>query len=202
MKIILASQSPRRQELFSKYGLEFDVVPSNFDESTIQYLNSPADYCCKLAEEKAKEVSDLYPDNLVIGADTIVVLKNKFFPKPKDLTQTKLFLNELADKTHQVYTGVSLNHKINDMSHSFYKKTDVTFHPLSEDDIDHYTSVENPMDKAGGYGIQDFSSVFVKKIDGCYFNVVGLPLSRLYLEIKKKYSKLIENLLVAKMETL
>ena len=108
MKIILASQSPRRKELLSKFGLKFKVIPSNFNESNIQYNKNPKIYCQILAIKKAEEVAKDHNDSLLIGADTIVILNNKVYPKPNNLKESKIFLNNLSGKTHSVYTGISL----------------------------------------------------------------------------------------------
>lgn len=202
MKIILASQSPRRRELLQKIGLRFEVCPSHFDEASILYEYNPENYCKMLAEKKAEKIAEQQFDSLIIGADTIVIKNKVLYPKPNSKNQAIQFLKELSGKTHQVYTGVRLISKQKNISHSFIEKTDVTFHSLSSSDIEFYVINEKPFDKAGGYGIQDFSSVFVKKIDGCYFNVVGFPLPRFYNEIKNNYPEIFENLLVTKMESL
>lgn len=202
MEIILASQSPRRKELLKKIGFTFKVIPSSFDESTVPYKQNPEAYCKLLSVKKAEEVAGRTSSGLIISADTIVVLKNELYPKPENIRESIKFLKNLSGSTHQVYTGVSILSKHAGIHHSFVEKTDVSFYALSTSEITHYVMDEIPLDKAGGYGIQDFSSVFVEKIDGCYFNVVGLPISRFYRELKNIYPDLIENLLVTKKESL
>ena len=198
MDIILASQSPRRKQLLSILGLKFEVISSDFDESTVEFNISPQKFCETLAYNKAKVVADKFPENLVIGADTIVFCDNKMYPKPENIKIASIFLNELSNKTHHVYTGLSLI--IGDKVHTFHECTAVTFKKLSKNEIDYYINNFNPLDKAGAYGIQDWSSIFVKKIDGCYFNVVGFPISTFYSELQLFYPKIHENLLVAKLE--
>ena len=200
MDIILASQSPRRKQLLKILGFDFEVKPSFFDETIIEYKNNPKEYCEKLSLFKAKEIAKLYPTKLVIGADTIVVLNNTILPKPKDNEEAKSFLKMLSNNSHHVFTGISFSYQ--QIDNSFSEKTLVTFKKLSNDEINYYVENSNPMDKAGAYGIQDWSSIFVEKIEGCYFNVVGLPISKVYQKILKFYPKLIENLLVTKLENM
>ena len=138
MKIILASQSPRRRELLNKIGLNFTVCPSHFDESSIPYNNNPENYCKILAEKKAEKIADKHPDSLIIGADTIVVKNKVVYPKPNSKIEAIQFLKELSDNSHQVFTGVWLISKQNNFSYSFVEKTDVTFHSLSSKDIEFY----------------------------------------------------------------
>ncbi len=200
MKIILASQSPRRKQLLSTLGLKFKVIPSEFDESNIKYNNIPSEYCEKLAFKKAEYIAKKHQNNLVIGADTIVICDNEILQKPKNFQIASTFLKKLSGKSHQVFTGISfiLNHK----HHTFHETTTVKFKKLSKTEINYYIYNFNPLDKAGGYGIQDWSSIFVKKINGCYFNVVGFPISRVYSELQLFNSKIIENLLVVKIENM
>jgi septum formation protein len=200
MDIILASQSPRRKQLLTTLGLEFKVIPSKFDESIIKYNNSPSKYCETLALKKAEYIANIHHEKLVIGADTIVVCDNEIFPKPKNKFMASYYLSKLSGKSHQVFTGISLI--LNQKKHTFHESTTVTFKNLSKIEIEYYINNFNPMDKAGAYGIQDWSSIFVKNINGCYFNVVGFPISRVYTELKLFNSKIIENLLVVKIENM
>ena len=196
MNIILASQSPRRKELLNKIGLNFKIIPSDFDESKIQFNGSPEEYCEELAFKKAEKIATNFKNDLIIGADTIVELNGELLPKPKNLDEAKQFLTSLNGKTHQVFTGISII--LNQQKSTFNECTSVTFNSLIDSEFDYYIENFNPLDKAGAYGIQDWSSVFVRKIHGCYFNVMGFPISKFYNELKKISPITIENLLVTK----
>lgn len=180
-KIVLASQSPRRIELLRSVGLDFRVYPSQIEEKIIPGY-SPRAYARHNASEKAHWVS-LHTDyDLIIAADTVVCLHERIFEKPADRTEARTMLESLSGKTHQVISGICLlagQQEIID-----HVTTDVTFYPLSREEIDLYLQSGEPYDKAGAYGIQGFASLFIKKIDGCYFNVVGFPISRFYRHLK------------------
>ena len=195
MKFILASSSPRRRELLLRLQTPFDIILSDVDESIIPPEGSPETYCTALAELKANDISQHYPNNLVIGSDTIVVLDNNIMGKPEDKAMAQNMLETLSGKTHHVYTGVCLKWADNNIHHLFAEITMVTFRELSEADINHYIESCPPYDKAGSYGIQDWSAVFVKEIKGCYDNVVGFPISRFYEELKKLGINLLDSLL-------
>ena len=164
------------------------------DESTIISDGNPERYCTALAELKANDISQHYPGELVIGADTIVVLGDDIFGKPNDKATAEHMLQTLSGKTHQVYTGVCLKWIKKNIHHLFAEITTVTFRNLDEKDIAHYIESCPPYDKAGAYGIQDWSAVFVKEIRGCYDNVVGFPISRFYQELKKLGINLLDSL--------
>ena len=134
---------------------------------------------------KTKNISQKYHQSLVIGADTIVVLRGQILNKPDDRVQAEKMLSMLSGQTHQVYTGVCLKKMENNIHHTFSEITMVTFRALDKQDILHYIETCPPYDKSGSYGIQDWSAVYVKNIQGCYDNVVGFPISRFYLELKK-----------------
>lgn len=184
MKYILASASPRRKELLLQAGFSFEVIPSSIEER-ITHTN-PAEIVMELAAQKAKDVYGKLEEHnaTVIGADTIVAYRGEILGKPVDKQEACDMLSMLADRTHQVYTGVSL---ITDRkrTHSFYEKTDVTFYPIAREDILAYIASGDSLDKAGAYGIQGPFAVHVKCIRGDYNNVVGLPISRLYQELKR-----------------
>lgn len=182
MKIILASASPRRQELLKTIFSEFTVLPADVDESLNDDINAEAaaEY---LSRKKAESVAETHPKELVIGSDTTVVLENKILGKPKDKDDARNMLNILRGKTHKVITGVCIC--IDGKTHSFSEITEVTFYKLSEDEIERYLETDEWSDKAGAYGIQGKAGLFVKKINGDYNNVVGLPVSRLNRELKK-----------------
>ena len=194
MKFILASSSPRRRELLLRLQTPFDIILPDVDESIIPPEGSPETYCTALAELKANDISQHYPNNLVIGSDTIVVLDNNIMGKPEDKTMAQNMLKTLSGKTHHVYTGVCLKWADKNIHHLFAEITMVTFRELSEADINHYIKSCPPYDKAGSYGIQDWSAVFVKEIKGCYDNVVGFPISRFYEELKKLGINLLDSL--------
>ena len=185
MKFILASSSPRRRDLLLRLQIPFDIIPPDVDESIIASDGNPEIYCTSLAELKANDISQHYPNELVIGADTIVVLDDQIIGKPYDKPQAQNMLRILSGKTHQVYTGVYMKCKEKKLHHLFAEVTMVTFRNLDERDISHYIESCTPYDKAGSYGIQDWSTVFIKEINGCYDNVVGFPISRFYQELKK-----------------
>ena len=185
MKFILASSSPRRQDLLQRLQTPFDVILPNVDESMIILDGSLETYCTALAELKANDISQHYPNELVIGADTIVFLGDEILGKPDDKAAAEHMLQTLSGKTHQVYTGVCLKWAKKNIHHLFAEITTVTFRNLDDGDIAHYIESCPPYDKAGAYGIQDWSAVFVKEIRGCYDNVVGFPISRFYEELKK-----------------
>ena len=194
MKFILASSSPRRRELLLRLQTPFDIILPDVDESIIPPEGSPETHCTALAELKANDISQHYPNNLVIGSDTIVVLDNNIMGKPEDKAMAQNMLETLSGKTHHVYTGVCLKWADKNIHHLFAEITMVTFRELSEADINHYIKSCPPYDKAGSYGIQDWSAVFVKEIKGCYDNVVGFPISRFYEELKKLGINLLDSL--------
>jgi len=194
MKFILASSSPRRRELLLRLQTPFDIILPDVDESIIPPDGSPETYCTALAELKANDISQHYPNNLVIGSDTIVVLDDQIMGKPEDKAMAQNMLETLSGKTHHVYTGVCLKWADKNIHHLFAEITMVTFRELSEADINHYIESCPPYDKAGSYGIQDWSAIFVKEIKGCYDNVVGFPISRFYEELKKLGINLLDSL--------
>ena len=194
MKFILASSSPRRRELLLRLQTPFDIILPDVDESIIPPDGSPETYCTALAELKANDISQHYPNNLVIGSDTIVVLGDQIMGKPDDKAQAQKMLESLSGRTHHVYTGVCLKWAERNIHHLFTEITMVTFRELEEGDINHYIKSCPPYDKAGSYGIQDWSAVFVQEIKGCYDNVVGFPISRFYQELKKLGINLLDSL--------
>ncbi|SVD08958.1 uncharacterized protein METZ01_LOCUS361812 [marine metagenome] len=190
--MILASSSPRRKALLQRLDYPFDIILPDVDESILALGGNPEKYCITLAEMKTKNISQKYPKALVIGADTIVVLGGQILNKPDDRIQAENMLSMLSGQTHQVYTGVCLKKMENNIHHTFSEITMVTFRTLDQQDILHYIETFSPYDKAGSYGIQDWSAVYVKNIQGCYDNVVGFPLSRFYYELKKIGINLLE----------
>lgn len=189
MRYILASASPRRKELLAQAGITFEVIPSTMEEKITK--ENPKDIVMELAAGKTADVyQTLSPaddeDITVIGADTIVVYRDEILGKPTDKTEAYDMLSLLADRTHHVYTGVSLIiHKNGKKSQrTFYEKTDVTLYPITREDLHTYVESGDPLDKAGAYGIQGAFAIHVKEIRGEYNNVVGLPIGRLYHELQ------------------
>ena len=182
MKVILASASPRRRELMRYITDDFTAVSTDCDETLPQDIDpmSAAEY---LANVKALAAAEKYPGDIVIGCDTTVICDGDILGKPADKSQCTAVLELLSGRTHQVVTGCSVMY--GDKAVSFSEVTDVTFRELSEQEIDEYASSDEPYDKAGGYGIQGRGSELVFTIDGDFFNVVGLPVTRLYQELKK-----------------
>ena len=191
MKIILASASPRRKELLGQLGWEFCVQVSQVEEVITK--THPGEIVEELSQLKAKAVFEqTTEDVLVIGADTVVADKGNILGKPVDEKDAATMLSALQDGAHHVYTGVTLclRNKGQEVIRTFYESTEVCFYPMSEEEIQWYVSTLEPMDKAGAYGIQGLAGRFVKGIKGDYNNVVGLPIARLYQEVKEMQLKL------------
>lgn len=190
MRYILASASPRRKELLEKTGIPFEIIPSSVNEKITKTI--PSDVVMELAYQKAEDVFKTLMSNIseteditVIGADTIVVYRDEILGKPIDKSEAYDMLSMLADRTHQVYTGVSLITRKNGhiKTRSFFEKTDVTFYPIYKEDLLRYVESGDSLDKAGAYGIQGNFAIHVKEIKGDYNNVVGLPIGHLYQEL-------------------
>jgi septum formation protein len=190
--LILASRSPRRIALLRQIGLSPQVVPSNIAEEFDRGA-TPAENAVRLAHAKAVDVGRDVGNGLVIGADTIVVLDGDYLGKPDDERDAVRMLERLSGRTHVVVTGVSILDRPTDRSVSAYEETSVTFRNLPRGEIEAYVSQGTPMDKAGAYGIQDdYGAVFVSRVEGCYYNVVGLPLSKFHSMLQKFSSQLAE----------
>ncbi len=180
-RIILASGSPRRRHLLHQIGISFTVDQSHVPEDTAGYA-SPAEIVLDLSRRKAAEVASRHSDAWIIGADTIVVLDGAVLGKPTDAPDAARMLRLLSGRTHEVYTGFCILEKPGDRSVCDYEVTHVTFRTLSEGEIDAYVRSGSPMDKAGAYGIQDdYGAIFVERIDGCFYTVVGFPLTKFHL---------------------
>lgn len=176
--LILASASPRRVELLRHLGLRFRVLASAVPEVAADHL-APREICLANAAAKARAVAARHPGSLVIGADTEVALGTRVFGKPRSRREARGFLEALADRTHQVITGVCLMCVARRYRRSFAVTTDVTFQPLTRRQIDAYLSEVDPLDKAGAYAIQAGGERIIESIDGSLTNVVGLPLGAL-----------------------
>ena len=189
-KLILASASPRRRELMTQIGLNFTVKPSLCEEKITS--TAPSLVVRELSAQKAENVFSSLSDqekaeNAVIGSDTVVACEGKILGKPRDREDAFAMLSSLAGNIHQVYTGVTLVWEEEGVkkSHTFYEETKVKVASMSKEEIDRYIETREPSDKAGAYGIQGAFAAFVLGIEGDYNNVVGLPVCRLYQEMKK-----------------
>lgn len=181
-KIILASASPRRKELLETAGAEFEIIVADVDES-VPEGTKPEDAAIMTAEKKALAVAESHKDSVVIGADTIVVAGEKILGKPTDKADACRMLSMLSGVEHKVITGVCL--ACEDKKITFAQVSKVKFYDLTDDEINAYVETGEPMDKAGAYGIQGKGCVLVEKIEGDYFNIVGLPVARVMKELNK-----------------
>lgn len=183
LKVVLASASPRRKELIKLIFDDFTVLPAECDETLPDGINAveAVEYLSKIKNNATKRL--LNGDELVISADTVVVVDGKILGKPVDKDDARRMIKLLSGRVHQVYTGITISQK--EKSVTFSEKTDVEFLPLSEQEIEEYISTSEPYDKAGAYGIQGKASLLIKGIKGDYFNVVGLPVSRLNRELSE-----------------
>lgn len=185
MKIILASASPRRIELLKQFKIEFETIPSHIDE-TVRLDESPSQIVMGLAYEKALEVAKQYPDTLIIASDTIVY-HEKVLGKPNSYEEAKMMLTHLSGCAHSVYTGIALVHLESARKIVDYERTEVTFRNLSQNEILSYLETGEHFDKAGAYGIQGYGALLVNHIVGDYYNVMGLPLSKLNTMLTKYF---------------
>lgn len=182
MKLILASQSPRRRELLSLIQPDFEVCASSAEEIIPDGLQ-PSEAVMYLARIKAEQVAKTHADSVVIGADTVVVLDGQIMGKPKDHADCVRMISALSGREHEVLTGVAI--VVNGRTDSFYQRTAVRFLPLTEEEIRWYASLDEPYDKAGAYGIQGYGGLLVEGICGDYFNVMGLPIASLRRRLRQ-----------------
>jgi len=178
---VLASRSPRRQEILQQAGIPFTVRAADVDETPLKN-EKPEDYVRRLAEEKALAVS-IAPGETVLGADTTVVIDGEMLAKPKDAADARRMLTMLAGRRHEVLTGICLRRDAELVRD--WAATEVWFAPMTDREIEEYVASGEPMDKAGGYAIQGLASKFITKIEGCYFNVVGLPVALVYKDLRE-----------------
>ena len=202
MKIILASKSPRRKEILSSLGIKFDVIVSDVDENS--EITDPACLVCELSRRKgmavakSEKILNFNEDVIIISSDTLVFCEGNIFGKPADISEAKKMIKSLSGKTHSVFSGMSVikvskNGEI--VEFTDFEETMVTFREMTDDDIDLYLSLESVTDKAGAYAIQGIASLWIEKINGNYFNVVGLPVNKLCSLVEKaglNISKLIK----------
>ncbi len=183
-KLILASASPRRKQLLTQIGLKFEVRKSNYNETPEKDL-TPAQLALFYSQNKAKDVASKASHGIVIGADTLVVFENQAIGKPKSKDDAIRILSLLSGKMHEIVTGYTLIDTKTKKTISRTVTTKVWFRKLSKQEIVDYVATGEPFDKAGAYGIQEKGALFVEKIDGDYFNVVGLPIAALVTDLKK-----------------
>lgn len=197
-KIVLASKSPRRTELFKKYGITAENIPADIDESIPEEIKEPSEIVKYLAEKKAVYISESVESGVItVAADTLVFCNDRILGKPENKEEARNMLKLLSGKTHSVISGICIICDDKKVCESV--KTDVVFRELSADEIEGYISTDEPYDKAGGYGIQSLAGVFVTEIIGDYYNVVGLPVSRLVTILKDEFGyDALKNLFLSK----
>lgn len=185
MNVILASASPRRKELLSYIVPRFEIIPADVDETLPEEISSEksAEF---LAVKKAEHISAQYPESIVIGSDTVVIVDGEILGKPSDEADAYRMLKKLSGKIHTVVTGVCISR--GEKKKSFSEATRVEFYPLSDEEIHDYIATGDPMDKAGAYGIQGEGCVLIKGIEGDFFTVMGLPAARLKRELAEFFS--------------
>jgi septum formation protein len=177
MTVILASQSPRRRELLGRIISDFEIVPADIDEEIESYFTA-MDYVLEMATQKAKHVATKYPNDLVIGCDTIVAIDNEILGKPKSREDGFRMLKQLSGRTHKVYTSVVMMK--DDQESSATVPATVEFFDLTDEEINHYLDSDEYKDKAGAYGIQEQGALLVKSIQGDYYSIMGLPIATVY----------------------
>jgi septum formation protein len=176
MTLILGSGSPRRKEILEFFSVPFKQITSDYDEEALVFNGDPKAYAKDIAKGKAESLAKLYPSDIILTADTVVYCDGKLFLKPKTMQQAHQMLRDLSGKKHQVYTGVCVfggNKEFIDVEES-----SVEFCELTDSEIVKYADAFAPLDKAGGYAIQKGGSLIVKRIEGCYYNIMGLPLQK------------------------
>ena len=183
-KLILASSSPRRAEVLRNAGIEFEVRPADIDE-TRRPSEPAADYVQRLALEKARAVTTSSEDLIVIGADTVVVNRGEILLKPDSPEGARRMLRQLSGGVHEVHTGLAVIRMPQKIERVIEEVTSVHFAKLSDAEIDAYIATGEPFDKAGAYGIQSLGGRYVTRVEGCYFNVMGMPLGRLWATLKE-----------------
>lgn len=187
MNIILASASPRRKEILENASVKFEVMASSIEELTLDG-ESPCQMVMRLAFEKGMDIAPRQKSDLIISADTIVVIDNTVLGKPENEIEARKMITSLSGRTHQVITGISLINLDNNKKIIDYVISNVKFKNLSEEDINDYIRTKESLDKAGAYGIQGYGALLVDEIQGDYFNIVGLPISRLSDLLKKHFN--------------
>ncbi len=184
-KLVLASKSPRRHEIFDMLGLNYISTSVEIDEQILA-TESPENAVKRIARKKAESAAKNFVDYIIISADTIVVCDNIILGKPRGKKEAYDFLSQLSGKSHQVVTGVCLYNPQTNYMDVRAEKTTVFFRNLTAEEINHYIKTKEPYDKAGAYGIQGRGALLIERIEGSYYNVVGLPITTLYLMLKEQ----------------
>jgi septum formation protein len=184
VQFILASASPRRRELLTSIGIEFEVRPSHVPE-VHEPGETPQEYVARLSRDKAHALASEFPDRWVIAADTTVVFHDELLEKPSDEADAVRMLGTLAGQTHVVYTGVTLENTEREWRETRVTESEVRMLPLSQGEIEWYVATREPFDKAGAYAVQGIGSMFIESVHGSFTNVVGLPLATLYQMLRK-----------------
>jgi len=174
-QLILGSKSPRRKEILGYFSLPFEQISPEFDEESISFTGDPIGYVTDISEGKAKKLAKDHPNTLILTADTTVYRNSKIYGKPADAEEAFQYFSELAGKWHSVFTGVTLHSK--GQLYSSHEETRVLFNALTPDEIRHYHKKLHWSDKAGGYAIQMAGGLAINKIEGCYYNAMGLPIN-------------------------
>ncbi len=182
---VLASRSPRRYDILKQMGLQFETRPSKVDEDEFDNSIAPMDFVMNLAFRKALKVSQAITEGIVIGADTVVVIDGEILGKPQSEKEAIEMLTRLSGKEHSVFTGLALLEVPSGRKSISFAETKVQFRSLERTEIEKYAATGEPLDKAGAYGIQGKGAILVEKIDGCYYNVVGLPVAKLINMLKE-----------------
>jgi septum formation protein len=185
MTLILASASPRRRDLLTQAGLRFDVLPAHIDE-TLHPNEDPTVYVQRLALEKAEAIHALHPKATVLGADTTVVCEQQILNKPTDLPDAERMLRQLSNRVHHVHTGIAVVTPTAHRSH--VETTSVFFSPIPDVELAHYLTTGDSLDKAGSYGIQGYAARWIPRIEGDFFNVMGLPLAATIQLLREVYA--------------
>jgi septum formation protein len=183
-RLVLASASPRRNELLKYLGFDFDVIPGSIDE-TFRPAETPREHVLRLSEEKALFVARCHPDAWVLGADTIVVVSGKVLGKPGSPAEAREMLGKLSGREHEVFTGFSIVRQDRESRVSEVVESSVLFREISDDEMNWYTGTEEPYDKAGAYAVQGMGSCFIREIHGSWTNVMGLPLCEVVDALKR-----------------
>lgn len=177
MRLILGSQSPRRKEILAHFHLPFEQFSSSFVEESVPFLGNPEAYALTISQGKSQALSPLFPEAIILTADTVVFRQGKVYGKPKDKEESFAFLRELAGQWHSVYTAVTVRNR--NQVFSAVEETKVLLNALTDKQINTYQETVNCFDKAAGYAIQLPGSLIVQRIDGCFFNAMGLPINTL-----------------------
>jgi septum formation protein len=175
MRLILGSQSPRRKEILNYFAIPFVQIPSAFNEESIEFRGNPISYAEQLAKKKAEELAPRFPHDVILTADTVVYLDGKIYNKPKDEQEAFQMLKSFSGKWQSVFTAVTVQQQ--QAQFSGYAETKILFHPLTDEQIRLYHCSAPFLDKAGGYAIQGAGGILVSRIEGCYYNVMGLPIT-------------------------